>query len=63
MSDYPTLGEAYIISWQLHKPVEVTYPNGENGYTCDVCGNYQFPCEKIKILLIGFQVCQQAING
>ena len=28
----------------MHSPVEVTLPNGEWGYACDICGNYGFIC-------------------
>jgi len=43
----------------MHSPVEVTLPNGEWGYACDICGNYGFPCDTSKLVLGGIE----ASNG
>ena len=34
----------------LHKPQEITLPNGEWGYNCIHCDGYEYPCQTIQVI-------------
>jgi hypothetical protein len=35
---------------ELHKPQEITLPNGEWGANCVKCDGYDYPCETIQAI-------------
>lgn len=35
---------------ELHKPQEITLPNGEWGINCAECDRLDYPCNTIKII-------------
>ena len=41
---------------KLHKPQEITLPNGEWGTNCVVCDKWEYPCSTIDTIM-------EVING
>ena len=35
---------------ELHKPQDITLPNGEWGTNCIICDGWQYPCETIQAI-------------
>ena len=35
---------------ELHKPQDITLPNGEWGTTCIICDGWQYPCGTIQAI-------------
>jgi len=35
---------------ELHKPQEITLPNGEWGTNCILCDGFDYPCETIQAI-------------
>ena len=51
---YPT---RYLIALravvELHKPIEITLPDGSWGNCCNQCDGYVYPCQTIETMQVG----------
>jgi hypothetical protein len=48
---------------ELHKPQEITLPNGEWGANCIICDGWSYPCPTIQAIEKELQVKEQKENG
>ena len=48
-TDYPTYLALRAVV-ELHKPQDITLPNGEWGTNCIICDGWQYPCETIQTI-------------
>jgi hypothetical protein len=44
------LGDALRAVVKLHKPQEITLPNGEWGTNCILCDGFDYPCPTIRVI-------------
>jgi hypothetical protein len=48
-----TLEHPYLVIGavlELHKPIEITLPDGSWGYCCKHCDGYEYPCQTIELI-------------
>ena len=48
--EHPYLVIAAIL--ELHKPIEITLPDGSWGYCCNHCDGRSYPCKTIEVLKV-----------
>lgn len=44
------LKQALTAVLELHKPQEITLPNGEWGTNCPICDGWEYPCPTIQAI-------------
>jgi hypothetical protein len=42
---------------ELHKPQEITLPDGSYGVNCEHCDGWEFPCKTMILIADGLGVC------